>query len=1595
MGGNPGAQEVLGSVRVLLIEDDRLSGMIVEQHLAAIRSVQCRTQLVATLGEALERLSRERYDLVIADLHLPDSEASETVAALVRACDYPVIALTVDESPEVRATSAASGAYDYLLKGQLAEGSLERPVRLAALHARTLDSLRRSEERFRKLTELSADWYWEQDAEFRLTFMSKWLGERTGLDASAYLGRRRWDQPALNLTEAHWARHRAQLERHEPFRDFEMQRPVPGGGSRWLSISGEPVFDADGRFRGYRGIGRDITEYKRGEQRLRLEHAVNRVLAEADGVSAVLQGVLRALCEAEGWETGRYFTIDGSGSKMRLEEAWSDGTPEAERFIAESRKLELAPGAGFVGTVWQTGEPLWVPDAQADARARLAPTTRSGAAFICPVHSEGRRVGILALASRQARPADERLIQAIVVIAGQLGQFVQRKQAEAVMRGSEERFRSLVDLSADFYWETDAEHRITLTTHAEKHRPASAPVVGKTRWDVPSIHPDAAGWAAHRATLAARKPFRDFEIGRIDPEGNTRFLSVSGEPVFGPRGELLGYRGVGREITERRREERLVALEHAVARYLADARSIPEALRGVMQAICEAENWDCGRYFRLDEAANVMRCEEVWSNGAEPLARFAESSRGVTIGPGAGLIGHVWASSEPVWSSDVSRDSRSAPTARVREAGVHGAFLFPVTFEGRAIGVLAISSSIVRQPDERLMRTMLLVGAQIGQFLSRKQAESALAASEARFRQTFELAASGIAHVDLAGRFTDLNRKLCDMLGYFESELIGRSVKDISHPEDRDKTDAERARMRAGEVPSVQLEKRYLRKDGSVLWVNLTVALARNARGEPEHEIAIMEDITERKEKEAALHRFRTALDASADMVFLFELNAGRLLDFNETACKQLGYTRPELLQLRASDIRPDATAAALRTETTELLGLAGRTNTVITEYRRKDGSTFPVESRRSLLDTPQGRVLVVNSRDLSERMSAEKRRATQARYQKKISRLGQAALSKRNPAQLIAKAVHSVLDGLGAGAVAYLERGSGEREVVLRRVAGLASTPSDSAVVRIERDSPLAPLLDASEPVVLNAPWKEGLPLPFEWLRRYGAVAAVPVPADGGPRGIVCAAAEAPGSFGPEETRFLAAAASMVSAALHRLDSEARLAYLAQFDPLTGLPNRTLLSDRFSLMLVQARRRGVSLGVLFIDLDDFKLVNDTQGHAAGDELLQEAAKRLQSALRDGDTVARISGDEFAVILGDLARPDDAALVAQKIIERLAAPVHIQGQEFVVTASIGIATFPADGDNAEALLGAADAAMYRAKQSGRNAFQFFTAEINQRTRARAQMGLELRRALERREFSLHYQAKIDLASGQPCGAEALLRWNHPERGRVAPVEFIPVLEETGLIVPVGEWVLKRACEDLKTWQRLGAPAMPVAVNLSARQFRQHDLEERIRAIVQDAGIDPSLIELEITESQLMHDPDHAIRVLHALGAAGVRIAIDDFGTGYSSLSYLTRFPLASLKIDRSFVADVLDDEADATIVRTIVDMAHTLGFTVVAEGVELDSQAAFLRTLGCEQAQGFLFARPMPAEEFSALIAARVGAAAGTRRRIGVRSRSRKSGSSS
>jgi len=409
------------------------------------------------------------------------------------------------------------------------------------MRARTAERvLRASAARFRSLTQLSADWYWEQDAEFRLTHMSSYVGGKSGLDASAYLGRRRWEQPALNLTEADWERHRAQLERREPFRDFEIQRAASDGHSVWLSLSGEPVFDDRGRFKGYRGVGRDVTAQKRAEQMLRLEHQVAHALAGEHERNEVVRAVIRAVCEVEGWACGRYFRLDEASGLLRFQDAWCVADPVVRQFVERSRTITLRPGEGLSGNAWQSGEPIWSQDTVRDPRVQhktLWEGSGLHGGFAFAVVAEGSVIGVLTFSSQAVREPDQRLVQAARVIGSQIGQFLKRKQAEESQRESELRFRSLVQMSSDFFWETDAQDRFTEMVHGPNYVDTVAGA-------------DEAGWGELRGMFQARAPFRDFEFGRPWPDGSIRYFSVSGEPRFAAEGAFLGYRGVGRDITE-------------------------------------------------------------------------------------------------------------------------------------------------------------------------------------------------------------------------------------------------------------------------------------------------------------------------------------------------------------------------------------------------------------------------------------------------------------------------------------------------------------------------------------------------------------------------------------------------------------------------------------------------------------------------------------------------------------------------------------------------------------------------------------------------------------------------------------------------------------------------------------------------------------------------------------------------------------------------------------------------------------------------------------------------------------------------------------
>jgi len=433
---------------------------------------------------------------------------------------------------------------------------------------------------------------------------------------------------------------------------------------------------------------------------------------------------------------------------------------------------------------------------------------------------------------------------------------------------------------------------------------------------------------------------------------------------------------------------------------------------------------------------------------------------------------------------------------------------------------------------------------------------------------------------------------------------------------------------------------------------------------------------------------------------------------------------------------------------------------------------------------------------------------------------------------------------------------------------------------------------------------------------------------------------------------------------------AEQQLTYLAQVDMLTGLPNRHMLYERLSQTIKQARRSGHHIACMYVDLDRFKLVNDTYGHWIGDKLLVEVATRLRSCLREDDTVGRLGGDEFAIVLNQLARPEDAAMVAQKVIDALAEPFDLDGHESFASASIGIAIYPGDGDNSDDLLRNADTAMYRAKEQGRNNHQFYLRQMNERLAQRLELETSMRGAIEREEFLLYYQPKVELGGGAICGFEALLRWQRPGQGLVSPAEFVPVLEDTGLIVPVGEWVLRSACAQIRAWQRLGLRPPPVAVNISARQFQPKVLDAFIACIAQ-ARIDPALIKLELTESLLMKEAEETARTLDRLKASGVHLSVDDFGTGYSSLAYLKRFPLDEIKIDRAFIRDVTTDPDDAEIALTIINLAHSLNLKVVAEGVETEAQLSFLRAHGCDEIQGYYFAKPLSVTDCTAMLGAR------------------------
>ena len=591
---------------------------------------------------------------------------------------------------------------------------------------------------------------------------------------------------------------------------------------------------------------------------------------------------------------------------------------------------------------------------------------------------------------------------------------------------------------------------------------------------------------------------------------------------------------------------------------------------------------------------------------------------------------------------------------------------------------------------------------------------------------------------------------------------------------------------------------------------------------------------------------------------------------------------------------------------------------------------------------------------DITTQKASEQALINQVHRQNIITTFGHQALDGDDMAYLMRQAVEWVCTGLHVRYSALLLQDGTMTEPRIQAGLGWAPGWVGQPAMRSEGK--------ASCPVQLA--------LPAHMLQAHGVRSLLSAPSQAGLESVftLLAASTEDRPFSDADNDFLRSLAHVLSAALERHRSRERLTYLARFDGLTGLPNRGLLFDRLERVLEVARSQGTRVALLYLDLDRFKLVNDTLGHEAGDHVLVQAAHRMLACLRASDTVARLAGDEFAVLLTGLDAQADAEVVGRKVLAQLARPFEVQGQEVFISASIGVAVYPDHGLDPADLVRCADLAMYFAKNTGRNGLRLYSEEMHAREADRLELGTRLRAALERKEFTLAYQPRVDLKTGRISGMEALLRWNHPERGPISPADFVPVLEDTGLILGVGEWVLREVAQQVVRWQAMGLSVPGVAINLSARQFASSELDAQVRAVLAETGVDPGLLEFELTESMLMHEPAKAVATLEHFRTYGFRLSVDDFGTGYSSLSYLRRFPLDALKVDRAFVRDLASSADDMAITLAIISMAHSLKLKVVAEGVETTEQLDLLAEAGCDEIQGFYFSRPVSAQDIEHLL---------------------------
>ncbi|MBI5890299.1 MAG: PAS domain S-box protein [Nitrosomonadales bacterium] len=897
-----------------------------------------------------------------------------------------------------------------------------------------------------------------------------------------------------------------------------------------------------------------------------------------------------------------------------------------------------------------------------------------------------------------------------------------------------------------------------------------------------------------------------------------------------------------------------------------------------------------------------------------------------------------------------------------------------------------------------------------------------------------------------------VNDRLCDMLGYSRAELLQTTWSDITHPDDVGGNLKELERIKTGESDGFSMEKRFLRKDGTPLAVNIVVKCVRDTEGKPSHIVAMIEDISERKRIEQALResedRFRNIFANAIDGILLADAESRKFVMANPAIERMLGYDSKEILSLGVEDIHPaEALTDVLNAFEKQLTGELTLAHDL--PVKRKDGSVFHAEINSAPITIDGKPYLLGNFRDITERKRAETAlRESEDRFRSIFDNAidGIALLDAETRRIAMANQAFERMLGYGSGetigfgfgdfhpaeALPEINSGFGRRLAgdvmpvvdlpLMRKDGSLLYANINAAPLSIGgKTYMMAIFRDISERKKTEAALRQSATV-FEnshdgititdldgrilavnraFLKITGYSEAEVLGQN--PRILhsgrqsrdfyqdMWANIKQAGYWHGEiwnrrkngeiypEWLTISAVKNAEGQTTHYVgtfsdlsqikQSEERAEHLAHYDPLTDLPNRLLVLSHLNHVLTRAQRHHRHVGVLYLDLDRFKNINDSLGYPVGDELLVKLTERLTMHMRSEDMLARLGGDEFLLVLEYMEVPEDAAIVARSLLELLTQAFALSGeQEIFIGASIGISVFPNDGSNADQLIQYADAAMHQAKQQGRNTFQFYTDSLTRASGRHLELETRLRHAITANQLRVYYQPQVDIATGHIVGAEALVRWQDPERGLIPPVDFIPLAEETGLIGAIGEWVLKEACLQGVRWIDAGLPFLTLAVNLSPHQFMRGSIVDTVSKILAETGFPADRLELELTESALMQQEENAVRMLHLLRALDIRLAIDDFGTGYSSLSYLKRFPLDILKIDKSFVDDIPFHQDDMEIAATIIAMGHSLGFKVLAEGVETKEQLDFLQSKGCDMYQGYLTSPPLPPAQFEKLL---------------------------